>query len=63
MAWNAERGVMRVPDHEHTGISPQEAVRRIIALNGAAQSSGVTKNVAAHLAHLAPVLVMLPEPA
>lgn len=60
MAWNAERGILRVPDHEHTGIGPQEAVRRIIALNRAAQTSGITKNVAAHLARLAPVLVMLP---
>lgn len=50
---------MRVPDHEHTGIRPEEAVRRIIALNSAAQMSGVTKNVAAHLAKLAPVLSML----
>lgn len=59
MAWNAERGIMRVPDIEHTGISPQEAVRRIINLNAAAQTSGITKNVAAHIAHLAPILVML----
>lgn len=59
MAWNAERGIMRVPDHEHTGIRPEEAVCRIIALNSAAQMSGVTKNVAAHLAKLAPVLSML----
>lgn len=61
MAWNAERGILRVPNHEHTGISPQEAVRRIVALNAAAQASGITKNVAAHLAHLAPILVMLPD--
>lgn len=59
MIWNAERGIMRLPDCEHWGIGPKEAVRRIVALNRAAQSSGVTKNVAAHLAHLAPVLVML----
>lgn len=60
MSWNAERGIMRVPDYEHTGTSPQEAVRRIIALNSAAQTSGITKNVAAHLSHLAPILTMLP---
>jgi len=34
-------------------------VRRIVALNSAAQMSGVTKNVAARLAKLAPVLSML----
>lgn len=60
MSWNAERGIMRAPSHEHTGIAPTEAARRIIALNSAAQSSGVTKNVAEHLARLAPILAMLP---
>lgn len=59
MAWNAERGILRVPDHEHTGIAPREAVRRIVALNAAAQASGITKNVTAHLAKLAPCLVAL----
>lgn len=63
MTWNAERAIMRAPGHEHTGIAPYEAVKRIVALNAAAQASGITKNVPAHLAHLAPILVMLPDSA
>lgn len=59
MIWNAEKAILRKPGHEHTGIAPREAVRRIVALNAAAQASGFTKNVSAHLAKLAPCLVAL----
>lgn len=61
MKWDAERSHVRPPrDYEHIGISGDEAVRRIISLNAASQQSGVTVHVAAHLAQLAPCLVMLP---
>ena len=60
--WNADKAVNRRPtESEHLGIGWQEALRRVVALNGEAQRQGVTTNVAEHLRWLAPCLCMCPH--